>query len=106
MRKSSAGLDCGKRLAGHSAIQMTSSIYGHLMPDRDRAHVNRRGKIILSNSAHSCTREKTIPLTPPTPSHMLNPSRQRNLLFSIEISQLVENLLAGGASPYGNPADK
>jgi integrase len=39
MLKSSAGRDCGMRMSGHSDIQMTSSIYGHLMPDRDRAHV-------------------------------------------------------------------
>jgi len=53
MLKNGASLDYVKHMLGHSDIQMTSNIYGHLMPDRDRTQVNLLGETILSPSAPS-----------------------------------------------------
>lgn len=45
MLKNGASLDYVKRMLGHANIAMTSNIYGHLMPNRDRTQVN-----LLANS--------------------------------------------------------
>ncbi len=59
--KNGASLDYVKRMLGHSDIAMTSNIYGHLMPDRDRTQVNLLGETILSNPHPTRTQKKQRP---------------------------------------------
>ena len=51
MLKNGASLDYVRRMLGHSDIGMTSNVYGHLMPDRDRTQVNELGMIISTAPA-------------------------------------------------------
>lgn len=48
MLKNGASLDYVKRMMGHTDIAMTSNVYGHLMPDRDRTQVNLLGDTLLN----------------------------------------------------------
>jgi len=57
MLKNGASLDYVKRMLGHADIAMTSNIYGHLMPNRDRTQVNLLGATILNPAAPICTQE-------------------------------------------------
>jgi len=51
MLKNGASLDYVKRMLGHTNIAMTSNIYGHLMPNRDRTQVNLLGESLLNPTA-------------------------------------------------------
>jgi integrase len=64
MLKNGASLDYVKRMLGHSDISMTSNIYGHLMPNRDRSQVNLLGDTLLNPSAPNTHPENKKVVTP------------------------------------------
>lgn len=58
MLKDGASLDYVKRMLGHADISMTSNIYGHLMPNRDRTQVNRLGDMIFNSRTLPAPQER------------------------------------------------
>jgi integrase len=64
MLKNGASLDYVKRMLGHSNIAMTSNIYGHLMPNRDRTQVNLLGNALLKSDAPCVHPESTKAVNP------------------------------------------
>ena len=59
MLANGATLDYVKRMLGHSSISMTSDLYGHLMPNRDRSSVNLLSNQIL-HPMRTLEKEKVV----------------------------------------------